>query len=239
MSPGEFGRNGFSEDGGAERPRPLDHPGIRQGNVIPIDWRGAGGSKGARISACQHRSPTRAVVGHSRSNQGHHRNVGYVRSSISCGIVMRSTALLVSFPVVNRDCSRRGHAALRATVVNTCVPIRLSALRNVTVRRRPARRRQCRQSIRTSRDGLARSRDKVTAAVHRGVTCRLKHFCLWAKSTTACARRKFRPISIPLPPRRAFWKRPATTVRSSRKGEACSRPSGAVAELEFFLEVCA
>jgi hypothetical protein len=67
-------------------------------------------------------------------------------------------APLASFPPLSIVTAvQRRPASLRATVVNTCESIRLSALRIVTVTPSSGHQPRCRQSIRTSCDGLARS----------------------------------------------------------------------------------
>src|ERR1043166_7199130 len=58
--------------------------------------------------------------------------VGAMRSSTSCGMVMRSSAFLASSPSSTVTAVQRRPASLRAIAVNTCVPIRLSGLRIVT-----------------------------------------------------------------------------------------------------------
>jgi hypothetical protein len=58
--------------------------------------------------------------------------VGAMRSSTSCGMVMRSSAFLASSPLSIVTAVQRRPASLRAIAVNTCVPIGLSGLRIVT-----------------------------------------------------------------------------------------------------------
>src|SRR5665811_389575 len=58
--------------------------------------------------------------------------VGAMRSSKSCGMVMRSSASLASSPSSIVTAVQRRPASLRAIAVNTCVPIGLSGLRIVT-----------------------------------------------------------------------------------------------------------
>jgi hypothetical protein len=58
--------------------------------------------------------------------------VGAMRSSTSCGMVMRSGAFLASSPWSIVTAVQRRPVSLRATAVNTCVPIRFSGLRIVT-----------------------------------------------------------------------------------------------------------
>src|SRR6059058_5907203 len=55
-----------------------------------------------------------------------------MRSSTSCGMVMRSSAALALSPLSIVTAVQRRLASLRATAVNTCVPIGLSGLRIVT-----------------------------------------------------------------------------------------------------------
>src|SRR5450755_1030516 len=58
--------------------------------------------------------------------------VGAMRSSTSCGMVMRSSASLASSPLSIVTAVQRRPESLRAIAVNTCVPIGLSGLRIVT-----------------------------------------------------------------------------------------------------------
>src|SRR6267378_1704514 len=58
--------------------------------------------------------------------------VGAMRSSTSCGMVMRSSAALALSPLSIVTAVQRRPASLRATAVNTCVPIGFSGSRIVT-----------------------------------------------------------------------------------------------------------
>jgi hypothetical protein len=58
--------------------------------------------------------------------------VGAMRSSTSCGMVMRSSASLASSALSIVTAVQRRPASLRAIAVNTCVPIGLSGWRIVT-----------------------------------------------------------------------------------------------------------
>jgi hypothetical protein len=55
-----------------------------------------------------------------------------MRSSASCGLVMRSSASLASSPLSIVTAVQCRPAPLRATAVNTCVPIGVLGLRIVT-----------------------------------------------------------------------------------------------------------
>src|SRR5258706_14196455 len=85
----------------------------------------------------QHRDKLGAIIGLAaqrlvRDDDRGGNAVGAMRPSTSCGMVMRSSASLASSPLSIVTAVQRRPASLRATAVNTCVPIGFSGSRIVT-----------------------------------------------------------------------------------------------------------
>jgi len=124
------------------------HAAVMAGRSV-LDWRATARQDGGNAPAMMIDADRATCRGHGErccagdrlaaqrlvrdDDRGSRIAVGAMRSSACCGMVIRSSASLASFPLSIVTVVQRRSASLRATVVNTCVSIRLSALRIVTV----------------------------------------------------------------------------------------------------------